>query len=204
MLSRFRLATPLITQSGPQVSLRSFITAYDRMLLGMPKAMMMDQCFVRRHIVWKRALVASAAGHIKFNELTRGDLEFMSFDGACTQASLRLPSWLSLNTLASQVNCPVELLYMWASLWRAALVVGGSLSAMSKNSAGINCLLTRYLSHHSHSPSPHTLMLHHLRIPEGSEEDSDMPDAGGVSAKRRCPPRVGAEPSTEGPGEDPA
>jgi len=112
MLSLFRVATPLISQSCPQVSLRSCIIAYDRVLRGMPKTMMMAQCFVRRHIVWKRALVASAAGHIKFNQLTRGDMELMSFDGACTQASLRLPSWLSLPTLASQVNCSVELLYI--------------------------------------------------------------------------------------------
>ena len=199
MLSRLRVSMPLISNSWPQVSLSSFITAYDNMLLSMPKAMLMSQHSVRCHIVWKRALAASAVGHIKFNKLNSADIELMSFDCGSTSASLCIPSWLSFHTLAAQVRSPVELLCMWVSLWQAALVLDSAETAMSKNAAGINQLLMEYLTHHSHSPSPRTLMLRHMQLPEGSEAHIDIVDAGHVPAKRHCPPRVGAKGHTAVP-----
>ena len=186
MLSLLRTAMPLISESS--VSLSSFIAAYDQVLLRMPKAMLMNEQSVRRHIVWKRALAASSASRLKFNKLTRYDMELISFSGDL--ASLRIPSWLSFNTLASQVQCPVLLLCMWVSLWQAALALGSVETAISENPAGINRSLQDYLHHHSHSPSPRTLMLRHLQIPEDSEAHIDIANAGGVPAKRCCLSRV--------------
>ena len=93
---------------------------------------------------------------------------------------------------------------MWARLWRGAVRLAGAESAMFENAAGVRDALDRYLSRQSHSPSPHTLMLRHLQIPEGPDVHIGVADEGDVSAKQRCESIRNAEASTEVHAEAPA
>jgi hypothetical protein len=193
MLLKFReISQPDMIGSPFPRLLTQCIIDYDQVLLGMPSAMGMNRGTVRRHLVWKRMLAASADGQIKFGQMAPADIERMSCDGAGYSSS-KLPSWLPHGKLASQIQCPAELLLMWASLWGDALELDGAASAIFNDAQSLTRMLKQYLTCYSHPPSPRSLMQHHLGIAQGVDADPDITDAEGVPAKRRCMPRVGAE-----------
>lgn len=203
MLSQFRVVQPIAVSDLRGAALTAQIIAYNRVLLSMPMAMSIQHDDVRRHLVWKRMLAAAADGQVKFNKLTPGDFKHM-WGHADARMPLYIPSWLSICTLAAQMQCPTELLFMWVSLWQEALLVGGAASAIFDNTAVLQHELAKHLVRHGHPPSPATLLQRHMQIAEGSDAVGDLPDAGGLPAKRRRLPTCGAEAPTEIPPEVPA
>jgi hypothetical protein len=193
MLLKFReVHQSGMTVCSPHMALKDSIIAYDQVLLGMPAAMCMNESSVRSHLVWKRMLTASADGHVKFKELTEADIKLMSCGGCHDDVPLGIPSWLAFKTLASQIKCPIELLFMWRSLWRDALVLGGAASAIVHNSQSITHMLNKYVGRYSHPPSPRSLLLYHLQGAEGGGAGTNIPDAEGGPSKRPRAATVGA------------
>ena len=187
MLCCFRGAGPFI-RKRPELDV--IISDYDRVLLSMPVALCMNQSSVRRHLVWKRMLAASADGLFKINQLARHHAERMSCHGDTAHEHIVLPCWLSLNGLARQINCPPLLLFMWAVKWRRVLTVAGTVNAMKEDAAGVARALNVYMGEHCHPPSPHRLLQFYMETTQGTRAGSLLAATDGVSAKR---PRLSKE-----------
>lgn len=181
MLCCFRGAGPIIRK---RPDLDVIINDYDRVLLSMPDALCMNQSSVRRHLVWKRMLMASADGLIKISQLTRHHADHMSCYGDTAHENFVMPCWLSFYGLARQILCPPLLLFMWAAKWRRVLTVAAHVDAMKDDAAGVARALDVYMGEHIHPPSPHRLLQFYTETTEGTKAGSRLAPADRVSAKR--------------------
>jgi hypothetical protein len=193
MLAQCRTARlPAIIGEAGSETLERHIKAYDKMLLGMPAAMNMKGDQVRPHLIRKHMLAVSAGTNIMFTRPTLAVMRSMAPDMCHAQRGI--PRWFTSKTLAFQLQCDPQFMYMWACLWKDALEHPGAREAVFADTAGIKTTLAMYMAHHPYPPSPYVLMAEHLRIPNDSLDDeaanSDAPPADSASTSAAKPKAV--------------